>query len=84
MWLRRAGIKVIVSVRERGEGRRDVTVAKASFGGPDLLAAFARLNEIEGCPEDDQWGGSDLVGGSPRRRGTALPLEQILEIVADC
>lgn len=81
MALRRAGVEAIVSERQSG-GRREITLAKASpFRGPNLLLAYARLNEAEGCPQDDQWGGSDMIGGSPRQRGTALSLEQILDIL---
>jgi hypothetical protein len=82
--LRRAGFGVVVSERRAGD-RRDITIAKASpFRGPDLAAAYERLNQAERCPPDDRWGGSDLIGGSPRRRGTMLPLDAILEIVAGC
>ena len=78
----RAGIQAVVAERESA-GRRVVTLAKASpFVPVDLVEAYRCLNEIEGCPTDDQWGGSDLIGGSPRGRGTLLPLTTILEVVA--
>ncbi|MEA2842533.1 MAG: hypothetical protein QOJ69_204 [Actinomycetota bacterium] len=78
----RAGIQAVVAERESA-GRRIVTLAKASpFVPVDLVDAYRRLNEIEACPTDDQWGGSDLIGGSPRGTGTLLPLGTILEIVA--
>ncbi len=81
---RRAGIKTLVAERRSGH-RRVVTLAKTSpFVATDLTVAYVRLNDIEGCTEDDPWGGSDLVGGSPRCRGTALPLTLVLDVVAGC
>ena len=83
MALRRAGFAVIVAERSSAD-RRHVTLAKASpFGGPDLVACYQRLNDLEGGAADDDWGGSDLIGGSPRGRGTSIPLVAILETVAD-
>lgn len=82
MALRRAGINAVVAERRSGH-RRHVTLAKASpFAGPDLDRAYGRLNELEACAPNERWGGSDLVGGSPRRVGTALPLDEILAVVA--
>ena len=79
---RRAGIETLVAERRCGD-TRVITLAKTSpFVSTDLAVAYARLNELDGCPDDDGWGGSDLVGGSPRGRGTLLPLELILDIVA--
>ena len=79
---RRAGIKTLVAERRCGD-RRVITLAKTSpFVATDLNVAYARLNRLDGCPDDDGWGGSDLVGGSPRGRGTGLPLDLILETVA--
>jgi len=82
MALRRAGFNVIVAERSSG-GIRHITLAKASpFRGPDLVACYQRLNDIDGAAAGDPWGGSDLVGGSPRGRGTTLSLAHILETVA--
>ncbi|MDQ3896207.1 MAG: hypothetical protein M3326_02970 [Actinomycetota bacterium] len=79
---RRAGIQTLVAERRCGD-RRVITLAKTSpFVTTDLNVAYARLNRLDGCPDDDGWGGSDLVGGSPRGRGTGLALDLILETVA--
>ena len=79
----RAGIRAVVAERQ-GAGKRTVTLAKESpFVNLNRLEAYRCLNEVEGCPIADQWGGSDLVGGSPRGSGTVLPLNTILEVVAD-
>lgn len=82
------GIDVFVSVRDQG-GVRVVSVGKSSPFVPfDLEAAFVELNELEGVdlrsPDGrlDCWGGSDLIGGSPRRSGTQLPVSMILDVVA--
>ncbi len=83
MALRRAGINAVVAERRSG-AICHVTLAKASpYCGPDLERAYVRLNELEGCAPDQWWGGSDLVGGSPRRRGTTLALDVILGVVAE-
>lgn len=85
MAIRRAGIRCVAAERVDPAGRRHATLAKsAPFGAPDLHCAYARLNEAERCPERDRWGGSDLVGGSPRGAGTNLTLEEIVGIVASC
>jgi hypothetical protein len=82
--MRRAGLTNIVAERTCG-GIRHMTLLKSSqCGRPDLFAAYERLNLLERCPPDDRWGGSDIVGGSPRRRGTRLPLVEVLEVVAAC
>ena len=41
----------------------------AAAASGDLDVAYDRLNELEACPPGQRWGGSDLVGGSPRRVG---------------
>lgn len=77
-----AGIETVVAERRSGD-RRVITIAKTSpFVCTDLNAAYDRLNLLDGCPDEDCWGGSDLVGGSPRGRGTGLPLDLILDAVA--
>ena len=77
-----AGIETVVAERRSGD-RRVVTIAKTSpFVSTDLNTAYDRLNDLDGCTGDDRWGGSDLVGGSPRGRGTDLPLDLILDTVA--
>jgi hypothetical protein len=75
------GIRAYVTVRERPDGRWAYVVGRLSlfipFEVPDILAA---LNLAEGATTD-RWGGSDLVGGSPRVRGSRLPPSEVERIV---
>lgn len=76
------GADIFVSVRDDGPGRSHVSVGRASVFTPiDLDEVWASLNELEGCDGLDRWGGSDLVGGSPRHAGTALDLDDIVEVI---
>jgi len=80
----RDGFEVVISERWAGEVRV-VSITKPSSWSPcDLTEVYRALNQAEGCPPDDEWGGSDLVGGSPRRGGTRLSSEEILETVVRC
>ena len=61
-----------------------VTLCKADSDVPvDLELVYADLNLIEGrdLSDLDRWGGSDLVGGSPRSAGTHLSLDDIVDAV---
>jgi hypothetical protein len=81
----RDGCDVYIAVRDsirNGVPHRDVTIGRASpYVDYDLIAVYADLNHDEPCTAPDMWGGSDLVGGSPRYAGTALDLDTILDRV---
>ncbi|HEY7153820.1 MAG TPA: hypothetical protein VH575_07655 [Gemmataceae bacterium] len=63
------GIRAYVAVRERLDGRWSYVVGRMSPFVPfDVPALLHALNEAEGTTRD-RWGGSNLVGGSPRIRG---------------
>lgn len=71
-------IDVFVSVRD-GDGRCEMSIGKTSPYAPyDLAAAMEELSELD--PLGD-WGGGDMIGGSPRRAGTALDLDTVLDVV---
>jgi hypothetical protein len=77
------GRSCFIAVREHG-GRTVMTVGRVDDDVPlDLLGTWDDLNGLEGRPPDhpDRWGGGDLIGGSPRRSGTALAVEQVCEVV---
>lgn len=82
------GAEVVVAVRPGPvAGTQAVSVAKgAPWVDVDLDLVWAELNDAEGiAPEErDRWGGSDLVGGSPRERGTRLAPGEVCRLVADC
>lgn len=80
------GVEAFVSVRARSDGRSIVTLAKTSpFVTVDIDAAYALLNDLEGCGDStDRWGGSDTIGGSPRASGTGLEPALIAGVLAGC
>ena len=90
------GIQAYVSVREIGHARWAYTVGRMSSFIPfDCQRIFDKCNEAEfkhtalkegllnlGPPAPDRWGGSEMVGGSPRVEGSKIPpsiLENIVE-----
>jgi hypothetical protein len=78
-----AGIRAYVSVRPRADGAWSYTVARVSPFVPfDVQHIFARLNEAE-PPGQGRWGGSSLVGGSPRLKGSTLTPREVERIVSE-
>lgn len=77
-----AGYYAFVLVRERSDGKWTYTVQRTSDGVRfPLCAIFSALNIREGG--DEQWGGSSIVGGSPRIGGSKIPPSEVAEIVND-
>ncbi|MCA9666294.1 MAG: hypothetical protein KC503_11925 [Myxococcales bacterium] len=69
-------------VLDNGEGRFTVRQVD-SFLQKDLTHLYAALNERDPNVEadgDNRWGGSGDIGGSPRRTGTSLSGEEILQV----
>lgn len=82
--LRNAGIDVFAS-RRRENGRIDFSVGKTSpYVAFNLPKAYTELNRLEGCEGDDSWGGSETIGGSPRRSGTHLAVATVLDVLERC
>lgn len=75
------GISAFVSVKERADGRYHYILGKHSpYVKFDIERMYKRLNEAEGLL-DDKWGGSDIIGGSPRVAGSKLIPSQVKEII---
>lgn len=79
--------QLAVIVLELGPGRYTLRQVDP-FLDPNLTALFKALNardpkvgKVEG--QDNFWGGSDEIGGSPRGTGSGLSGEQIMETVAE-
>ena len=78
------GMKAFVSIvaKRPAEKKMVVSIGRRSqyipFPVPDL---YDDLNRAEGLTQKNGWSGSTIVGGSPRKTGTSLPIEQIKEIV---
>ena len=77
------GLETVISERWAGPVRVVSITKTTPWSKTDLNEVYRKLNDLDACPPGDRWGGSDLVGGSPRIRGTALSLATILEVVAD-
>ncbi len=76
------GIKAFVSVMGHKDRNHICTIGKISpWVSFPIPLIYERLNEAEGCRGSDRWGGSDTIGGSPRKKGTALPIPEIERIV---
>ncbi len=75
------GIRAYVAVRERPDGRWAYVVGRASPFVPfDVPALLHALNEAEGTTKD-RWGGSNLVGGSPRVQGSRLSPSEVERVI---
>ncbi len=59
------------------------TLARASEYVPfDIPGAFAELNELEeGIGDDNSWAGRATIGGSPKKTGSRLTPEQVVEVL---
>jgi hypothetical protein len=77
------GIRAFVAVRERDGETYDYSVGRMSPFIPfPLSTIFDELNEIEGCiASQDRWGGSDTIGGSPRKKGSRLSPAEIATVI---
>jgi len=76
-----AGIRAYVAVRQRSDGAWAYSIGRVSPFIPfNVLAILREMNAIED-PERGTWGGSNLIGGSPRLRGSALPPKEVMRIV---
>lgn len=82
-----AGIEAYCSLVSQDRGRFVYVLGRSSpyipFP-PDAL--FAALNAAEGVRPDelDRWNGSDIVGGSPRERGSCLTPDEVARVIDDC
>lgn len=79
-----AGIQAFVSVTDTKEvGVWRYTIGRTSpFINFPIEEIYATLNEHDpACREGNLWGGSDLIGGSPRSTGSKLTPDQIYEII---
>lgn len=75
------GIRAYVSVRPRTDGAWSYAIGRVSPFVPfDVPAILAALNEAE-APLMGTWGGGNLIGGSPRMRGSCLSPSEVARVV---
>lgn len=77
--------QLAIIVLELGDGRFTLRQVDP-FLDPDLTAVYQALNQKDlrarqDSETDNLWGGSADIGGSPRKTGSALTGEQVLELV---
>ena len=75
------GIRAYVSARPLADGAWSYAIGRVSPFVPfDVSAILRELNAAEEA-ERGTWGGGNLVGGSPRLRGSALAPHEVTRIV---
>lgn len=78
------GLDAFISlVARRDDGRFVYSIGRRSQYIPfDLPKLYVFLNHAEGIGKvEGGWGGSDIIGGSPRRNGSGLAWEQVRDVV---
>jgi hypothetical protein len=80
--MRSDGILCFISVRERKDGKWNYVIGKTSpfIGTFNLYDMYKKLNTIEKL-STDLWGGSDIIGGSPRVNGSTISPERMEKII---
>jgi hypothetical protein len=79
------GTTAFVEVRPRKtlDGVWDYTIGKmtpiSSFPVSEILNALNTKEKLQESP--DRWGGSDMIGGSPRSSGSKLDPDEVFQIV---
>jgi len=78
-----SGVSAFVSVLERPDGGWTYTIGRMSpFVAFPMEPAYAALNEAEGTmPGPQGWGGSNMIGGSPRGTGSRLSSADVERVI---
>mgnify|MGYP001342193001 CR=1 FL=1 len=78
-----SGTKAFVGMRQRTDDNYTYVIGKMSpFVTFPLTEIYKVLNQAENLTQENNvWGGSDIIGGSPRRTGSTLPPEQVEAII---
>jgi hypothetical protein len=79
------GVQALITFRDNQDGTYTYSIGKISdfikFPIPEL---YNVLNQAENLIDpNNQWGGSTIIGGSPRRSGSKLKPEKLENIVND-
>ena len=79
------GVQALITFRDNQDGTYTYSIGKISdfikFPIPEL---YNVLNQAENLTDpSNQWGGSTIIGGSPRRSGSKLKPEELENIVND-
>jgi hypothetical protein len=79
-------IKAYVALVENREDAYVYTIGKMSpFVLFTLERIYGALNKAEGLSSQENcWGGSTIIGGSPRKTGSRLSPEKVQKVINDC
>jgi len=79
-------IKAYVALIESSEDTYSYTIGKMSpFIKFPVERIYQALNKTEGITsQEDCWGGSTIIGGSPRKTGSRLSPEKLEKVINDC
>jgi len=79
-------IKAYVALVENREDAYAYTIGKMSpFVMFPLEQIYEALNKAEGLSSSENcWGGSAIIGGSPRKTGSRLSPEKVEKVINDC
>ena len=79
-------IKAYVALVESREDAYAYTIGKMSpFVMFPLERIYEALNKTEGLSSQENcWGGSAIIGGSPRKTGSRLPPEKVEKVINAC
>ena len=80
------GVKAYVSLLGSREDSYSYTIGKMSpFIKFPVVRIYEALNAAENLTElDNCWGGSPIIGGSPRKSGSRLSPDKLEKIINDC
>ena len=78
--------KAYVALVENREDVYSYTIGKMSpFVTFPLERIYEALNKTEGLfSQENCWGGSTIIGGSPRKTGSSLSPEKVEKVINDC
>ncbi len=78
-----SGISAFVGMRARNDRNYTYVLGKMSPYVPfPLVEIYQSLNKIENLESaHNAWGGSDIIGGSPRKTGSRLPPQELEKII---
>ena len=79
-------IKAYVALLESQKDRYAYTIGKMSpFVMFPVERIYEALNKAEGLSSPDNcWGGSAIIGGSPRKTGSRLAPQEVQQVINDC
>ena len=80
-----SGTSAFVGMRKRSDGNYTYVLGKMSpYISFPIVEIYEALNKAENLTSThDAWGGSNTIGGSPRKSGSTLPPEDIERIIND-